>query len=347
MRGSSPSSCARVSSQAELAQLGAATAEELGGDASLEEQLAGIQQLTRFAEHFDCGTPAGSGDTNPFAPGASSAAKRRAEEAGLEGSSAEADEESKGKGKKPRERGTAWTEEEHKNFLIGLERYGKGDWRSISRQCVLTRTPAQVASHAQKYFIRQEAPIEPAKKANRRVSIHDINSLDQTMPARNQRKRRKAERAAAHAAAVAAATKGGPPPDVSAVSAATPSTAASGATVASQSAAVAASPDVAAAAAAAAAAPSAAAPAAAAAITAAAPAVLEVPGAGDKVGPGGPSSDCNGDSPSESGGSAPGSATGGSQPNSLPGSALSSPAKLEGEGAGAAPAAQATVESSA
>ena len=326
MRGSSPSSCARVSSQAELAQLGAATAEELGGDASLEEQLAGIQQLTRFAEHFDCGTPAGSGDTNPFAPGASSAAKRRAEEAGLEGSSAEADEESKGKGKKPRERGTAWTEEEHKNFLIGLERYGKGDWRSISRQCVLTRTPAQVASHAQKYFIRQEAPIEPAKKANRRVSIHDINSLDQTMPARNQRKRRKAERAAAHAAAVAAATKGGPPPDVSAVSAATPSTAASGATVASQSAAVAASPDVAA---------------------AAAPAVLEVPGAGDKVGPGGPSSDCNGDSPSESGGSAPGSATGGSQPNSLPGSALSSPAKLEGEGAGAAPAAQATVESSA
>merc|ERR1719326_1990718 len=51
---------------AELAQLGAATAEELGGDASLEEQLAGIQQLTRFAEHFEAGSPstgpAGTGD---------------------------------------------------------------------------------------------------------------------------------------------------------------------------------------------------------------------------------------------------------------------------------------------
>ncbi|KAJ0039628.1 hypothetical protein Pint_28748 [Pistacia integerrima] len=54
----------------------------------------------------------------------------------------------------PRKRGVPWNSEEHKLFLEGLEKYGKGDWRSISRFCVVTRTPTQVASHAQKYFIR-------------------------------------------------------------------------------------------------------------------------------------------------------------------------------------------------
>ncbi|KAL9686874.1 hypothetical protein QQ045_031267 [Rhodiola kirilowii] len=32
---------------------------------------------------------------------------------------------------------------------------GKGDWRGISRNFVKMRTPTQVASHAQKYFLRQ------------------------------------------------------------------------------------------------------------------------------------------------------------------------------------------------
>ncbi|MCL7037722.1 hypothetical protein MKW94_024507 [Papaver nudicaule] len=54
-----------------------------------------------------------------------------------------------------RKKGVAWTEEEHKMFLLGLQKLGKGDWRGISRSYVITRTPTQVASHAQKYFIRQ------------------------------------------------------------------------------------------------------------------------------------------------------------------------------------------------
>ncbi|KAF3532244.1 hypothetical protein DY000_02042357 [Brassica cretica] len=52
-------------------------------------------------------------------------------------------------------KGTTWTEEEHRRFLLGLQKLGKGDWRGISRKYVRTRTPTQVASHAQKYFMKQ------------------------------------------------------------------------------------------------------------------------------------------------------------------------------------------------
>ena len=45
----------------------------------------------------------------------------------------------------------------------------QGDWRGISRQFVHSRTPTQVASHAQKYFIRQTS----ASK-RRRSSLFDL-----------------------------------------------------------------------------------------------------------------------------------------------------------------------------
>jgi SHAQKYF class myb-like DNA-binding protein len=69
-----------------------------------------------------------------------------------------------------RKRGIPWTEEEHRTFLAGLERLGKGDWRGISRNFVTTRTPTQVASHAQKYFLRQSNP----SKKKRRSSLFDV-----------------------------------------------------------------------------------------------------------------------------------------------------------------------------
>ncbi|CAN4105856.1 unnamed protein product [Withania somnifera] len=77
-----------------------------------------------------------------------------------------------------RKKGTPWTEKEHRLFLIGLDKYGKGDWRSISRNVVVSRTPTQVASHAQKYFIRQQA----MKKERKRSSIHDITTAVDTNP---------------------------------------------------------------------------------------------------------------------------------------------------------------------
>ena len=114
------------------------------------------------------------------------------------------------KSEQERRKGIPWTEEEHRLFLLGLSKFGKGDWRSISRNFVVSRTPTQVtvsehagisqlcvpdcsdivslqpveqetimllgmqvASHAQKYFIRLNSM---NKKDKRRSSIHDITN---------------------------------------------------------------------------------------------------------------------------------------------------------------------------
>ncbi|KAJ8564655.1 hypothetical protein K7X08_001115 [Anisodus acutangulus] len=71
-----------------------------------------------------------------------------------------------------RKRGVPWTEEEHKLFLLGLQKVGKGDWRGISRNFVKTRTPTQVASHAQKYFLRRNN----SNRRRRRSSLFDITT---------------------------------------------------------------------------------------------------------------------------------------------------------------------------
>ncbi|KQJ95432.1 transcription factor MYBS2 isoform X1 [Brachypodium distachyon] len=84
--------------------------------------------------------------------------------------------QSSGKRRRAQERKKAvpWTEEEHRTFLAGLEKLGKGDWRGIAKNFVTTRTPTQVASHAQKYFLRQTNP----NKKKRRSSLFDMMASD-------------------------------------------------------------------------------------------------------------------------------------------------------------------------
>ncbi|KAI3470846.1 hypothetical protein Pfo_027509 [Paulownia fortunei] len=83
-----------------------------------------------------------------------------------------------------RKKGVPWTKEEHRRFLLGLQKHGRGDWKNISRNFVVSKTPTQVASHAQKYYLRQLS----GGKDKRRPSIHDIKvHLTDISPSENSK----------------------------------------------------------------------------------------------------------------------------------------------------------------
>ncbi|XP_050234666.1 transcription factor MYBS3 [Mercurialis annua] len=81
-----------------------------------------------------------------------------------------------------RKKGVPWTEEEHRLFLVGLQKLGKGDWRGIARNYVVSRTPTQVASHAQKYFIRQTNTTRRKRRSSLFDMVSDMGTEPQSVP---------------------------------------------------------------------------------------------------------------------------------------------------------------------
>ncbi|XP_049349753.1 uncharacterized protein LOC125814335 [Solanum verrucosum] len=69
-------------------------------------------------------------------------------------------------------KGRRWSDDEQRAFLIGLDKLGKGNWTRIAKEFVPSRTPTQVASHAQKYFDRQK---ENRALKCKKSSVFDIN----------------------------------------------------------------------------------------------------------------------------------------------------------------------------
>ncbi|XP_074561398.1 transcription factor MYBS3-like [Curcuma longa] len=115
------------------------------------------------------GSSGGASPADGPEPAAGAATDGYASEDFVKGSSASCRE---------RKKGNPWTEEEHRMFLLGLQKLGKGDWRGISRNYVVSRTPTQVASHAQKYFIRKSN----ITRRKRRSSLFDMEADEPLEP---------------------------------------------------------------------------------------------------------------------------------------------------------------------
>lgn len=68
-------------------------------------------------------------------------------------------------------------------FLAGIREHGVGKWQKLAREFVTTRNASQIASHYQKYSIRQQ---KLRRNECKRPSIHDINDDDTPSPVGEQ-----------------------------------------------------------------------------------------------------------------------------------------------------------------
>jgi SHAQKYF class myb-like DNA-binding protein len=71
-----------------------------------------------------------------------------------------------------------WTDEEHQLFLEGIKQFGKGAEanRQISEKFVTTKTPSQVASHAQKYYLKANGPSAPLEDSAMNIGHMAVKS---------------------------------------------------------------------------------------------------------------------------------------------------------------------------
>ncbi|OIT35903.1 PREDICTED: transcription factor MYB1R1-like [Nicotiana attenuata] len=77
-------------------------------------------------------------------------------------------------------KGIAWTEDEQRLLLKGLEIHGKGKWAKIGKDLLPSRTPTQIASHAQKYFMRLESASND-RKSRKKPSVFDLHLEQETI----------------------------------------------------------------------------------------------------------------------------------------------------------------------
>ncbi|KAH0776088.1 hypothetical protein KY290_007499 [Solanum tuberosum] len=90
-------------------------------------------------------------------------------------------------------KGNRWTEDEQRAFLKGLDFHGKGSWTKIAKDFLPTRTSTQVASHAQKYFVRllDAKSNSNQRKKRKKSSVFDLRiekteHLEETEDTHNQ-----------------------------------------------------------------------------------------------------------------------------------------------------------------
>ncbi|KAF3639883.1 hypothetical protein FXO37_23776 [Capsicum annuum] len=71
-------------------------------------------------------------------------------------------------------KGNPWTEDEQITFLKRLEFHGKGNWAKIAKDFLPSRTSTQIASHAQKHFMRLDANSNE-RKYRKKSSVIDLH----------------------------------------------------------------------------------------------------------------------------------------------------------------------------